>query len=335
MIICVILSNHMNKINTYSVSLVIPVYNEEDSLQILFEKIINSMNLLKDCSGYEIIFVDDGSSDKSWNIQKELVSKHPDKVRSIRLKKNFGKATALNVGFKNTKNDIIITLDSDLQDDPNEIPKFIAEINKGYDFVSGGKKNRKDPLSKTLPSKIFNWVTRFISGVKLNDFNCGFKAYRKKIFENLDLYGELHRYIPIFAYNLGYSISEVEVNHHKRQFGYSKYGLSRFTKGFIDLITVVATTKYLNRPAHLFGGIGFFLGVFGFAILSYLFFDMIINYSDIPPPTLVRPLFFVGILFVLLSVQFFSLGIIAELLVRSNLKNDFKTFIAEDTDIKY
>ena len=332
--ICVILSNPMSKINTFSLSLVVPVYNEEESLQILFKKIINSVDLLKKCSEYEIIFVDDGSTDKSWDIQKDLVTKNPNKVRAIRLKKNFGKATALNVGFKNTKNDIIITLDSDLQDDPSEIYKFIEEINKGYDFVSGWKKNRKDPLSKTLPSKIFNWVSRVISGVKLNDFNCGFKAYKRKIFENLDLYGELHRYIPIFAYNLGYSISEVEVEHQERKFGYSKYGLSRFSKGFIDLITVVATTKYLNRPAHLFGGIGVFLGLFGFVILSYLFIDMVINYSNIPPPSLVRPLFFVGILFVLLSVQFFSLGIIAELLVRSNLKNDFKTFIAEDTNIK-
>ena len=322
----------MNKKNTFSLSIIVPVFNEEQSIEILFGEINNSVNSLKNCTEYEIIFIDDGSTDKSWKIEKEISIKHAKKVRAIRLKKNFGKATALNVGFKNAKNDIIITLDSDLQDDPKEIYKFIEEINKGYDFVSGWKKNRKDPLSKTLPSKIFNWVSRFISGIKLNDFNCGFKAYKKKIFENLDLYGELHRYIPIFAFNLGYSISEVEVKHQERKFGHSKYGLSRFTKGFIDLITVVATTKYLNRPAHLFGGIGLFLGFFGFVILSYLIIDMLLNYGNIQGLNLLRPLFFFGILFVLLSVQFFSLGIIAELLVRSNLKNDFETFIAEDTD---
>jgi len=324
----------MNLEKKFSTSLVIPVYNEEQSLEILYEEINNSMNSLKNCSEYEIIFVDDGSTDKSWQIQKNFATKYPKKVRAIRLKKNFGKATALNVGFKNTKNEIIITLDSDLQDDPKEIYKFIDEINKGYDFVSGWKKDRKDPLHKTLPSKIFNWISRIISGVKLNDFNCGFKAYKKKIFESLDLYGELHRYIPIFAFNLGYSISEVVVQHQPRKFGHSKYGLSRFTKGFIDLITVVATTKYLNRPAHLFGGIGVLLGFFGFIILSYLIIDMVLNYGNTPAPNLLRPLFFFGILFILLSVQFFSLGIIAELLVRSNIKHDFKTFIAEDTDIK-
>jgi len=320
----------MNSQKGFSVSLVVPVYNEKESLKILFDQINSSMNTIKNCTDYEIIFVDDGSVDGSWDITKSLATQNPKKVRSIRLKKNFGKATALNVGFKNASKEIIITLDADLQDDPKEIYKFIDEINKGFDFVSGWKKNRKDPISKTLPSKLFNWVSRFISGIKLNDFNCGFKAYKRKIFENLDLYGELHRYIPIFAYNLGYSISEVVVEHQPRKFGYSKYGLSRFVKGFIDLITVVATTKYLNRPAHLFGGIGILLGFFGFIILSYLIIDMILNYGNIPPPNLLRPLFFFGILFILLSAQFFSLGIIAELLVRSNIKHDFKTFIAED-----
>lgn len=282
----------MNSQKGFSVSLVVPVYNEKESLKILFDQINSSMNTIKNCTDYEIIFVDDGSVDGSWDITKSLATQNPKKVRSIRLKKNFGKATALNVGFKNASKEIIITLDADLQDDPKEIYKFIDEINKGFDFVSGWKKNRKDPISKTLPSKLFNWVSRFISGIKLNDFNCGFKAYKRKIFENLDLYGELHRYIPIFAYNLGYSISEVVVEHQPRKFGYSKYGLSRFVKGFIDLITVVATTKYLNRPAHLFGGIGILLGFFGFIILSYLIIDMILNYGNIPPPNLLRPLFF-------------------------------------------
>ena len=234
---------------------------------------------------------------------------------------------------KYQKKDIIITLDADLQDDPKEIYKFINKINDGYDVVSGWKKNRKDPISKKLPSKLFNLVTRLISGIKLNDFNCGFKAYKKKIFENLDLYGDLHRYIPIFAFNLGYSISEVEVDHRERRFGSSKYGISRFTRGFIDLITVVATTKYFRRPAHLFGGIGIFLGLLGFIILSYLVFNMIITYGSVSGLNLLRPIFFFGIFFVLLSVQFFSLGIIAELLVRSNSKDDFKSFISEDTEI--
>ena len=315
----------MNLEKKFSTSIVIPVLNEEQSLEILYEEINTSMSALIDCSEYEIIFVDDGSTDNSWQIEKKLATKYPKKVRAIRLKKNFGKATALNVGFKNSKNEIIITLDSDLQDDPKEIHKFVEEINKGFDFVSGWKKDRKDPITKTLPSKIFNRVTRIISGVRLNDFNSGFKAYRRKIVDNLNLYGELHRYIPIFAFNLGYSISEIEVKHQARKFGHSKYGLSRFIKGFIDLITVVATTKYLNRPAHLFGGIGIFLGLFGFIVLSYLIIDMFLNYGSTPTPNLLRPLFFFGILFILLSAQFFSLGIIAELLVRSNIKHDFKT----------
>ena len=322
----------MNLEKKISTSIVVPVLNEEQSLEILYEEINTSMSALIDCSEYEIIFVDDGSTDNSWQIEKKLAAKYPKKVRAIRLKKNFGKATALNVGFKNSKNEIVITLDADLQDDPKEIHKFIKEINKGFDFVSGWKKDRKDPITKTLPSKVFNRVTRIISGIKLNDFNCGFKAYRRKILENLNLYGELHRYIPIFAFNLGYSISEIEVKHQARKFGHSKYGLSRFIKGFIDLITVVATTKYLNRPAHLFGGIGIILGLFGFIILSYLIIDMFLNYGGASAPNLLRPLFFLGFFFILLSAQFFSLGVIAELLVRTNIKDDFKTFIAEDTN---
>jgi len=323
----------MNTKENKSLSLIVPVFNEEQSLKILFEEINKSLKSLENCSDYEIIFIDDGSSDNSWSIAKDLAKNNHGIVRAIKLKKNFGKATALNVGFKNSKKDIIITLDADLQDDPKEIYKFINKINDGYDVVSGWKKNRKDPISKKLPSKLFNLVTRLISGIKLNDFNCGFKAYKKKIFENLDLYGDLHRYIPIFAFNLGYSISEVEVDHRERRFGSSKYGISRFTRGFIDLITVVATTKYFRRPAHLFGGIGIFLGLLGFIILSYLVFNMIITYGSVSGLNLLRPIFFFGIFFVLLSVQFFSLGIIAELLVRSNSKDDFKSFISEDTEI--
>ena len=317
----------------FSLSLVVPVFNEEQSLKILFEEINKSMDSLKNCMSYELIFVDDGSTDGSWQIEKDLAKNNPGKVRAIKLKKNFGKATALNLGFKNSKNDIIITLDADLQDDPKEIYKFIDKINNDYDVVSGWKKNRKDPISKKLPSRLFNWITGIVSGIKLNDFNCGFKAYKKKIFENLDLYGDLHRYIPIFAFDLGFSVSEVEVNHRERKFGSSKYGVSRFTRGFIDLITVVATTKYFRKPAHLFGGIGLFFGFFGSVILCYHIFIMIINYGSVPGLNLLRPTFFIGIFFVLLSVQFFSLGIIAELLVRSNSKNDFKLFIDEDTEV--
>ena len=302
--------------NTY-LSFVIPVYNEEVTIKPLFERILDVMNLGK-IDSYEIIFVDDGSRDRSWIEINELIKKYPHKVKGIRLRRNFGKSSALSAGFKKTRGNIIFTLDADLQDDPTEIPKFLEKLDSGYDLVSGWRKHRNDPLSKTLPSKLFNGVTSVLTGVKLHDFNCGFKAYKKEVLDCIKVYGELHRYIPVLAHSLGFKITEVAVRHHLRKQGKSKYGLERYTRGFIDLLTVLATTYYLHKPGHLFGSLGLLFGVIGMTPLGYL---IVLWFMEIRPIG-TRPLFLFGILCIILSVQLISLGILAELITK-NVDDDY------------
>lgn len=306
-------------------SFIIPVRDEQDSLTKLYSKIELTLEALG-AQEFEIIFVDDGSTDNSWQTIATLQSEHPDTVRGIRLRRNFGKATALSVGFNRAQGSIIFTLDADLQDDPSEIPRFLDKLNEGYDLVSGWKEHRHDPLSKTLPSKFFNIVTRMISGMKLHDFNCGFKAYRSPVVKRLNLYGELHRFIPIMVNAEGYRITEISVNHYPRKHGQSKYGWSRLYKGFLDLLTVLSFTRYAQRPAHFFGGIGIVLGMLGTLIMTYFGVLKILEHN-----IGWRPLFFIGILALLLATQLVSLGIIGELIVRNNRQPQSDNFVDEDT----
>jgi glycosyltransferase involved in cell wall biosynthesis len=293
-------------------SIVIPVKNEQETLSLIHEKVVSVLNK-KNISSYEIIFIDDGSTDDSWTIMERLANKHPEYVKAIKFRKNFGKSYALMAGFTEAKGKIIITMDADLQDDPEEIPNFLQKIDEGYDLVSGWKKKRNDPLSKTIPSKIFNKVTGYLSGLKLHDFNCGFKAYKKEVLDHIQIYGDLHRYIPVLAHDLGYKVAEIPVKHHPRKHGITKYGMERYVRGFLDLLTILTTTRFLQRPGHFFGGLGILSGILGAACLSYL----VVLWSMGIRPIGTRPLFFFGILAVILCFQLISLGLLAEISVRS------------------
>ncbi|MEM7789880.1 MAG: glycosyltransferase family 2 protein [Verrucomicrobiota bacterium] len=293
---------------TPQLSFVIPLCNEEATLTPLFEQ-IKTVVEEQALGDFEVIFVNDGSTDGSRQILQKLEATN-DNVSIIDFRRNYGKAAALSAGFAKAQGDIVITMDADLQDDPKEIPGFIDKIKEGYGCVSGWKQIRKDPLGKTLPSRVFNWATRATSGVKLHDFNCGFKAYRAEAIEDLNLYGELHRYIPVLLHAEGFKIAEIPVEHHRRTHGISKYGWKRLFKGGLDLITVIVLTRYLKRPGHFFGGFGLVSGMAGFLILAMLTFQKIFFNVSIG----MRPLFFLGILLLLLGVQLISTGLIGELI---------------------
>ncbi len=303
-----------NQSNSLFLSFVIPVMDEEKTLEPLFSGIKNTLKNVDSNIHFEVIFIDDGSTDKSWEKMSLLVKENPAIVKAIKLRRNFGKAHALSCGFKTCSGDVVFTMDADLQDDPGEIPKFLEKIEQGYDVVSGWKSNRQDPLSKTLPSKLFNKMTAKLTGIPLHDFNCGFKAYRKEVLDGIKIYGELHRYIPVLAQELGFSNTEVSVKHNKREFGVSKYGWERYTRGLVDLLTVLATTRYLTKPGHLFGGLGVGAGLSGSLILGYLGVLWFMGLGPIGT----RPLFFIGILLLILSIQMISLGVLAELITRHN-----------------
>lgn len=308
-------------------SFVIPVRNEEATIKPLFHR-INEVMVREGIDNYEVLFIDDGSSDRSWKEITELIPQHSTLIKGIKLRRNFGKSAALSAGFRKATGNIIFTLDGDLQDDPAEIPKFLQKLESGYDLVTGWRKRRNDPLSKTLPSKLFNRVTSLLTGVKLHDFNCGFKAYRKEVLDCIKLYGELHRYIPVLAHSLGFRITEVAVEHHHRKHGKSNYGLERYARGFIDLLTVLATTNYLRKPGHLFGGLGLLVGAVGMAALIYLSILWLMEIRPIGT----RPLFFFGILCVILSVQLISLGVLAELVTRNSSDDYVEKQICEVID---
>ncbi|MDD2596114.1 MAG: glycosyltransferase family 2 protein [Candidatus Cloacimonetes bacterium] len=287
-------------------SFVIPVLNEADSLKQLYHEIKTNLGTHE----AEIIFIDDGSTDSSFPIMAELAA-NDKSVKVIKFRRNFGKAAALQKGFELATGEVVFTMDADLQDDPIEIPAFLAKLDEGFDLVSGWKKKRLDPLHKRLPSKLFNSVTAHTFKLKLKDYNCGFKAYRKTLVKELSLYGEMHRYIPALAHSLGYKVGEIPVQHRARQYGKSKYGIERYLRGFFDLMTVKMVTQYVKSPLYLFGRVGLLATLAGTLLTIYLaalkiFYGM---------PLSNRPLLFLGILMILGGLQFISLGLISELII--------------------
>lgn len=295
------------------ISIVIPLLNEEESLPSLFAWIKKVMEA--NDFNYEIIAVDDGSTDNSWEVIK-AESMLCKQIKGIKFKRNYGKSAALNEGFEACSGSVVITMDADLQDSPDEIPglyKMIKEEN--FDIVSGWKKKRYDPLSKTIPTKIYNGTTRFMTGIKLHDMNCGLKAYKIEVVKSIEVYGEMHRYIPVIAKGAGFKhIGEKVVEHRARQFGVTKFGLERFVNGFLDLLSIVFVTRFSKKPMHLFGSLGTLSFFIGFLILLYLSISkLVLNQSGIAT----RPLFFFGIMILIIGVQLFLTGFLAELVSRN------------------
>jgi glycosyltransferase involved in cell wall biosynthesis len=298
--------------NRMAFSVVVPLYNEEESLEELHRRLTLVLQPLSD--SFEIIFVDDGSTDNSFAVLKTLHEKDR-RVKVIQLRKNFGKASALSAGFKKARGKIIITLDADLQDLPEEIPTLLKKIEAGYELVSGWKVKRKDPVVRKVASRLFNFVTSFYTGVKLHDFNCGLKCYKREVIDELDLYGELHRYIPAIANWKGFNVGEVKVDHHPRMHGKSKFGSERYLRGLFDLLTVIMLTKYPEKPLHFFGLLGTILSFSGLAITVYL---GLVRLSGKWIGN--RPLLLLGILLLILGVQFIFFGLMGELIVFSSQK---------------
>ena len=302
----------------FDISIVIPLYNEEESLTELTEWInrVSIENNLK----YEIIFVDDGSSDGSWRIVQQLSKTFPS-IKGIRFRKNYGKSAALHCGFQQSEGEVVITMDADLQDSPDEIPVLREMITKdGFDMVSGWKKIRHDPAGKTFPSKLWNSSARFITGIKLHDFNCGLKAYHNRVVKNIEIYGEMHRYIPVLVKQAGFcKIGEKIVCHKERKYGKTKFGMERFLKGFLDMISVMFISKFGNRPMHLFGGIGTVTFLLGFAAALYLGIKKLwFVYHNIQAPLITNsPYFYISLTCMILGTQLFLTGFIAELVSRT------------------
>lgn len=295
-------------------SIVIPVYNEEESLQKLYSEIAQVAHQRR--YEIEVVFVDDGSSDNSWKIIEQLVRDH-DHVQGIRFRRNFGKAAALSAGFETAIGEIVFTMDADLQDDPVELPRFLDALEtQDLDVVSGWKEVRHDPIHKTFPSKVFNWLVGAMTGVKLHDHNCGYKCYRSEIFDEIFLYGEMHRFVPVLAAARGWKVGEIPVHHRAREYGKSKYGFRRFIKGFLDLLTVYFLTCYRQRPQHLLGTMGvtsFGLGMIGLTYMAiYWVYRMTTDAELIPLHQ--RPLLIYSLGALLLGAQLMSIGFLAELI---------------------
>jgi dolichol-phosphate mannosyltransferase len=285
---------------------VVPLFNEEATIADLYNQVRASL----DAAGlaWEIVYVDDGSTDGSHRELVRLHAAHPN-VRVVRLRRNFGKASALSAGFGAAAGDVVVTMDADLQDDPAEIPRLLAKLGEGYDLVSGWKCDRRDPFARRLFSRVYNRMTGVVTGVRLHDMNCGLKIYRAEVLQNVRLYGDLHRFVPVLAHQLGFRTAELPVNHRPRLNGRSRYGLERYARGFFDLLTVAYLGRYRHRPLHFFGGIGMLLGAVGSTILLYLTV-LKLEGSSIGG----RPLLMLGILLVVVGIQFFSLGLVGEML---------------------
>ena len=288
------------------ISVVVPVHDEERSVALLLDELASVLDGLG--RPWEAVFVDDGSTDGTFGALTRLHGAH-DNVRVVRLRRNFGKAAALQAGFEEARGDVVVTIDGDLQDDPAEIPRLLAKLDEGFDLVSGWKAKRRDPLSRRIPSRIFNRVTGRLSGLRLHDLNCGLKAYRAEVVKGLRIYGELHRFIPVLAHYRGFRVAELPVNHRPREHGRSRYGMERYLRGFLDLLTVTFMGRYRHRPLHLFGGLGLALGAIGTVVLAYL---TVIKIGGEAIGH--RPLLTLGVLLVVVGVQLLSLGLLSELL---------------------
>jgi len=308
------------------ISVVIPLYNEEESLSELVDWI---RRVMEDHSfSYEVLLVDDGSTDKSWEIIERLASGNKQ-VKALRFRRNYGKSAALYTGFRVAQGEVVITMDADMQDDPGEIPGLYRMIrDDGFDLVSGWKKKRNDPLSKRIPSRFFNYTARVVTGIRLNDFNCGLKAYRSEVVKNIEVYGEMHRYIPMLAREAGFSnIGEKVVNHHKRKYGVTKFGIERFMKGFLDLMLLSFVTRFGKRPMHLFGTLGTLMFIVGFIAAIYLGSMKLIYLSRGIRTALVTdsPYFYLSLTTMILGTQLFIAGFIGEMIARNSpFKNSYE-----------
>jgi len=299
------------------VSIVIPLLNEAESLAELMRGIDSTLTAHD--IAYEALFIDDGSSDGSFDALEKLYEEYPGRVRLYRFARNYGKAAALSVGFEKATGDVIVTMDADLQDDPTAIPEMLAKLEDGWDLVSGWKKVRHDPLEKRLPSKVFNGVVSAMSGVRLHDFNCGFKAYRAHVAKGLDVYGERHRFLPALAHWDGFRVTETSVPHHARKFGRTKYGLSRYYKGMFDLMTLMFLRRYLKNPLHFFGLVGLLFVVGGCGVLAYFGVDWIMTGQ-----MRIRPLTLLSLGSVIVGIQFISIGLLGELIANTAQRHEYK-----------
>ena len=316
-----------------NLSIIIPAFNEEESITPLVNLIFK--NLDKNLEDFEIILIDDGSNDKTWDEIVKISNKF-ENIVSIKLLENYGKSDALDAGFKVCKGNYVLTMDADLQDDPSEIlPLYSMIIENKYDLVSGWKKKRNDPLTKTIPSKFFNLVTRLFSGIKLNDFNCGIKIYRKEVINSINLYGEMHRYIPLIAKWNGFNkIGEKEVNHNRRKYGVTKFGMERYIRGFLDLLSVSFVYRFRKRPMHFFGSFGVLSFLLGFISAGFIIYEKISKLSQNVPLELIRPvtdqpLFYIALLAIIIGVQLFLVGFLSELIIQIN--SDKKGYKIEKT----
>ncbi len=297
------------------ISVVVPLYNEDESLKELHQQLRTALSRVT--HKYELLFIDDGSSDRSFEVLRNL-KRFDHRIKIIRFRRNYGKSAALSVGFHQAQGNIVITMDADLQDDPAEIPSFVKRINEGFDLVSGWKKVRRDPITKTIPSRFFNFITSVMTGIKIHDFNCGFKAYKKDVVKTVKVYGELHRYIPALAHWDGFKIGEMVVNHRPRKYGTTKFGMGRFWKGFLDLLTVLFTTRYFRRPLHLFGFWGIVAAILGLGVDGWLAVEWLTGQTSLSN----RPLFLGGILLIIVGIQFISIGLLGELISKSKQSDE-------------
>lgn len=305
-------------------SVVIPVFNEEESLPPLCAKLRAALDPLE--QSYEIIFIDDGSTDDSFAVIRQLSDEYPS-IRAVRFRRNYRKAAALATGFKEARGQVVITMDADLQDDPDEIPRLLQKLAEGCDLVSGWKKKRHDPLSKTLPSRVFNKVTSMVCGIRLHDFNCGLKAYKREVCEDAlpYLYGELYRFLPAIAHWGGYRVEEIPVQHHPRQFGYSKFGTKRLLNGFLDLMTITFVVRFMTTPMHIFGSLGLLSTLAGSLICAYVAL-LRIEYGNIQNR---HPLLLLGMLLVIVGIQSFSTGLLGDMIASMNQRGGKTPKIAD------
>lgn len=305
-------------------SVVIPVFNEEESLPPLCAKLRAVLDPLE--QSYEIIFIDDGSTDDSFAVIRQLSDEYPS-IRAVRFRRNYRKAAALATGFKEARGQVVITMDADLQDDPDEIPRLLQKLAEGCDLVSGWKKKRHDPLSKTLPSRVFNKVTSMVCGIRLHDFNCGLKAYKREVCEDAlpYLYGELYRFLPAIAHWGGYRVEEIPVQHHPRQFGYSKFGTKRLLNGFLDLMTITFVVRFMTTPMHIFGSLGLLSTLAGSLICAYVAL-LRIEYGNIQNR---HPLLLLGMLLVIVGIQSFSTGLLGDMIASMNQRGGKTPKIAD------